>query len=149
MTPCGSDWSRPDEIVGLRRALAGFARGCLEAIAAEPAAGLPAQRAMVATCQTIIGLLTALENGDHVAKAAFRILVGQVQGALAAAYYHASRLDEASAATGLPRLRSALAESFERLGRLCEERLGSSPSIASASASPTRGLGAGRDSSNP
>lgn len=127
LTAAEADRSRPEDVARLRRIIAGFVQGCLEAIAAEPPDGVTAQQAIVAPCLRIIALLTALETGDDIAKAAFRILVGQVQGALAAAYYHASRLDGASSATGLPLIRSALARSFEGLAPLCEERLHTKP----------------------
>ncbi|CAA7623245.1 6-hydroxymethylpterin diphosphokinase MptE-like protein [Magnetospirillum sp. SS-4] len=119
LTRCDGDRSRPADLVRLGEVIASFLDGCQQALAAPPPAGATAQRAMAASCLRIIALLSALETGDDIAKAAFRILVGQVQGALAAAHYHASRLDGDAAGAGLAAILATLAESFRRLGPLC------------------------------
>jgi len=115
MDLCESDWSRPVDLARLVETIHGFFDAALDAIAGIQATGQPPQTAIVAPIERIIALLTALENGDAVAVAAHRVVVGQVQGGLAAAFHYASRLAPDAAEPGLAAIRSSLTESYERL----------------------------------
>ncbi len=117
---CDQDRSRPDDLAALVRTLHRFLDASLEAVSTITSAGRPPQAAILGPCERIITLLVALENGDVISNAAFRIMTSHIQGGLVAAYHYASRLDPTAAEEGLAAIRCSLAESFQRLHPLID-----------------------------